>query len=42
LDEGGLFPELVAGEAEGETSPEYDDDESMPLLRSSKTAAGQG
>ena len=39
LDEGGLFPELVAGEAEPEPD---DDDETMPLLRSSKTAGGQG
>lgn len=41
LDEGGLFPELVAGEIETERETEDDDDESMPLLRSSKTA-GQG
>ncbi|MGZ5436543.1 MAG: hypothetical protein ACXW3F_10825, partial [Pyrinomonadaceae bacterium] len=38
LDEGGLFPELVAGEPD----PDPDDDETMPLLRSSKTAGGQG
>jgi DNA recombination protein RmuC len=42
LDEGGLFPELVAGETAAEPEPDYDDDESMPLLRSSKTAAGPG
>ena len=35
LDEGGLFPELVAGEAEAA------DDDSTPLL-SSKSATGQG
>jgi hypothetical protein len=37
LDEGGLFPELVAPSSE----PDDDDDESLPLL-SSKTAAGKG
>ena len=40
LDEGGLFPELVAANREPE--PELDDDETMPLLRSSKTAGGTG
>jgi DNA recombination protein RmuC len=37
LDEGGLFPELVAAEPVDDD----EDDESLPLL-SSKTAAGQG
>lgn len=35
LDEGGLFPELVAVE------PEFDDDESMPLLSSRSAHAGE-
>jgi DNA recombination protein RmuC len=36
LDEGGLFPELVAG-----AEPSEDEDESLPLLNS-KSATGQG
>jgi DNA recombination protein RmuC len=35
LDEGGLFPELVAG------SPEFDDDDLFPLLKSKKAAGGE-
>jgi DNA recombination protein RmuC len=35
LDEGGLFPELVAPE------PEFDEDESMPLLSSKSARAGE-
>src|SRR6267378_7802267 len=35
LDEGGLFPELVAPE------PEFDEDESMPLLHSRSARAGE-
>src|SRR5215510_2802596 len=35
LDEGGLFPELVAPE------PEFDEDESMPLLSSRSARAGE-
>lgn len=35
LDEGGLFPELVAVE------PEFDEDESMPLLSSRSARAGE-
>jgi DNA recombination protein RmuC len=35
LDEGGLFPELVA------PAPELDDDESFPLLRSRSARAGE-
>ena len=35
LDEGGLFPELIAAE------PEFDEDESMPLLSSRSARAGE-
>jgi hypothetical protein len=35
LDEGGLFPELVAPETE------LDEDESMPLLSSKSARAGE-
>jgi DNA recombination protein RmuC len=35
LDEGGLFPELVA------SAPEFDEDESLPLLRSRTAHAGE-
>jgi len=35
LDEGGLFPEVVA------PAPEFDDDDSLPLLRSRSARAGE-
>ncbi|HEX3085515.1 MAG TPA: hypothetical protein VHP99_13380 [Pyrinomonadaceae bacterium] len=35
LDEGGLFPELVA------SAPEFDEDEELPLLRSRSAHAGE-
>lgn len=39
LDEGGLFPEVVAPSPEIED--DYDDDESLPLLRSRSARAGE-